>query len=50
MNTLGLFLLILGFLVTGMGMLDLRWGNKSWRLRLLIGIVVTVGGISFVTQ
>jgi len=47
MNWVGLGLVGLGVVVMGMGLLDRRWGNASWRARFLTGMAVAVGGLYF---
>jgi hypothetical protein len=46
-TVLGIVLLVLGLIVVAMGILDLRWGNSGWRLRVLTGLVVATGGLYF---
>jgi len=50
MNWVGLGLVGLGLLVMGMGVLDRRWGNASWRARFLTGLAVAVGGLYFLVR
>jgi len=40
MNWVGLGLI-------GLGLLDRRWGNVSWRSRFLTGLAVAAGGLYF---
>jgi hypothetical protein len=49
-NVLGIGLLVLGLIVVGMGLLDWRWGNRGWRLRVLTGLAVAAGGLYFLLQ
>lgn len=50
MNVLGIGLLLLGLIVVGMGLLDRRWGNTGWRLRVLTGLAVATGGVYFLLR
>jgi len=49
-NLLGIGLLVLGLIVVGMGLLDRRWGNAGWRLRVLTGLSVAAGGVYFLLR
>jgi hypothetical protein len=49
-NALGIGLLVLGLIVVGMGLLDRRWGNAGWRLRVLTGLAVAGGGMYFLLR
>ena len=50
MTALGIGLLVLGLIVVGMGLLDRRWGNTGWRLRVLTGLAVASGGLYFLLR
>jgi hypothetical protein len=50
MTVLGIVLLVIGVIVVAMGILDLRWGNSGWRLRVLTGLVVAAGGLYFLLR
>jgi hypothetical protein len=43
-------LLLLGLVVAGMGLLDHRWGNAGWRVRVLTGLSVAAGGVYFLLR
>ncbi|MGD2253880.1 MAG: hypothetical protein PVF70_13275 [Anaerolineales bacterium] len=45
MKALWIGLLGMGVLVVVMGLLDLKWGNTGWRVRVLTGFVITLGGV-----
>ncbi|MGD8760378.1 MAG: hypothetical protein PVJ07_09020 [Anaerolineales bacterium] len=45
MRALWIGLLGMGVLVVVMGLLDRKWGNASWRVRVLTGCVITLGGV-----
>jgi hypothetical membrane protein len=46
----GIGLLLLGVMVIGMGILDRRWGNPSWRVRILTGLAAALGGLYFLLR
>ena len=46
----GAGLIGLGLVVMGMGLLDRRWGNASWRSRFLTGLAVAAGGLYFLVK